>query len=69
MFEAIKLFVGIKQRPSNYVPDGEVPTETIFCLRNDAFWSNRDNLLTIDEIERAILQRSDFKDMPICCTF
>nr|GMD98039.1 uncharacterized protein LOC109193148 isoform X1 [Ipomoea batatas] len=43
--------------------DGE-PTQQTFTQRDDLFWSNADNLRAVDDIERAILERNQFKDIP-----
>nr|GME03144.1 uncharacterized protein LOC109189836 [Ipomoea batatas] len=64
MRDAIQLLVGVTQQAS--CPDfgGGQPTQQTFTQRDDLFWSNADNLRVVDDIERAILERNQFKDIP-----
>nr|GMC92251.1 uncharacterized protein LOC109193148 isoform X2 [Ipomoea batatas] len=64
MHDAIQLLVGVTQQPSCPNFGGGQPTQQTFTQRDDVFWSNADNLRAVDDIERAIIERNQFKDIP-----
>nr|GMD28507.1 uncharacterized protein LOC109146919 [Ipomoea batatas] len=62
--EAIQVLVGLKQRVNCTISAGSQPSQSTFSQREDIFWSKEENIRAIEDIERAIMERNEFMDMP-----
>nr|GMC88985.1 uncharacterized protein LOC109168900 [Ipomoea batatas] len=62
--EAIQVLVRLKLRVNCTISAGSQPSQSTFSQREDIFWSKEENIRAIEDIERAIMERNEFMDMP-----
>nr|GMC82303.1 uncharacterized protein LOC109189836 [Ipomoea batatas] len=63
MCVVVQLLVGVKQQSLCSNVEGGDYAQSTFSQSDDIFWSNSDNLRAIEDIERAIAERDEFKDV------